>query len=139
MTRTTEANTERNALAVPDELHDVDAEIADPLGEGQNVVVPPEPYFPTTLNHFSGRNPRRRKSTRYHEPLSFKTSRPVFQRDRCTITITQGEPGRVVADSGRKPRRYIVASDISDESRYALEWAIGTVLRDGDELYVGFG
>jgi hypothetical protein len=30
----------------------------------------------------------------------------------------------------------MLLSDLSDESRYAMEWGIGTVLRDGDELYV---
>lgn len=134
----TERNTESNALAVPEELHDVDIEqYADPLGEGQNVVVPPEPYFPTTLNHSNARNPRRRKSTRHAaEPLPFHTGRPVFQRDRCTITIKQGDPDGALMTRNRKRRRYIVASDISDESRYAVEWAVGTVLRDGDELCV---
>jgi len=29
-----------------------------------------------------------------------------------------------------------LASDLSDESRYALEWGIGTVLRDGDEMLI---
>lgn len=133
----TEANTERNALVVPPDLPDVDVlELPDPLGEGPNVVVPPEPYFPTTLNHTSDlRNPRRRKSLR-HEPMPLNTSRPVFQRDRCTITITQGDPEKALKESGRRSRRYVVASDMSDESRYAVEWAIGTVLKDGDELCV---
>jgi len=108
------------------------------------VVVPPEPYFPSTLNYSSGgvggsgsmrgkRNPRRRKSTR-HEPLSFQTSRPIFQRDRCTIAITQGDPEECRGD--RRIRKYIVASDLSEESRYAVEWGIGTVLRDGDEMLI---
>ncbi|KAJ7175809.1 hypothetical protein C8R46DRAFT_944872, partial [Mycena filopes] len=128
----TERNTEHNSIvAVP--VQD-DAE-ADPLGEGVNVVVPPDPYFPTTLNAGptrSKRNPRRRKSTR-HEPLALHTSRPVFQRDRCTITITQGEPDAL---EDRKRKRYIVASDLSEESRYAVEWGIGTVIRDGDEMMI---
>ncbi|THH20566.1 hypothetical protein EW146_g815, partial [Bondarzewia mesenterica] len=131
----TERNTERNALVLPAEVPETDTiEVPDPLGEGVNVIVPPEPYFPTTLNP-SSRNPRRRKSTR-HEPLPLHTSRPVFQRDRCTITVTNGDPAHAVAESGRRPRRYVVASDLSEESRYALEWAIGTVVRDGDELLI---
>ncbi|KAG6890776.1 hypothetical protein C0995_003206 [Termitomyces sp. Mi166 len=136
----TERNTEQNALVVPLVPHaQAAAEEADPdpLGEGVNVVVPPEPYFPSTLNPSSPlkRNPRRRKSTRHHENLSYETSRPVFQRDRCTITITQGDPVAKLA-ANRKKRRYIVASDLSEESRYAVEWAIGTVLRDGDNLLI---
>jgi len=139
----TERNTERNAqitimggIGEVDGDGDVDAAMdPDPLGEGVNVVVPPEPYFPSTLNRSSfgssrGKRgaPKRRKS-KNQEFLPLSTSRPLFQRDRCTITLTQGHP----ESYGRK-RRYIVASDLSDESRYAFEWGIGTVLRDGDEL-----
>ncbi|KAF8476545.1 hypothetical protein DFH94DRAFT_694671 [Russula ochroleuca] len=127
----TEANTEANALVVAEVAEPDPLEISDPLGEGVNVVVPPEPYFPTTLNHTSSRNPRRRKSTR-PEPLRLQTGRPVFQRDRCTISLTQGDPERALRESGRRPMRYIIASDLSDESRYAVEWGIGTVLRDVD-------
>lgn len=39
------------------------------------------------------------------------------------------------AEEGRKRQRmYLVATDMSPESEYALEWTIGTVLRDGDTL-----
>lgn len=131
----TEANTEANALVAAEVAEPDPLEIPDPLGEGVNVVVPPEPYFPTTLNHTSSRNPRRRKSTR-PEPLRLQTGRPVFQRDRCTISLTQGDPERALRESGRRPMRYVIASDLSDESRYAVEWGIGTVLRDGDEMCV---
>lgn len=129
----TEANTEANSLVSADVAEPDPLEISDPLGEGVNVVVPPEPYFPTTLNHSSLRNPRRRKSVR-PDPLPLQTGRPVFQRDRCTISLTQGDPERALKTSGRRPRTYVIASDLSDESRYAVEWGIGTVLRDGDEM-----
>lgn len=140
----TEWNTEQNAIisqipvdAVDGVIADPDVDVdPDPLGEGVNVVVPPEPYFPSTLNG-SGlgrgrRNPRRRKSTKTHELIQFQTSRPAFQRDRCTITVTQGDPD--ASRRYRKKRKYLVGSDLSNESRFAMEWAIGTVLRDGDEL-----
>jgi hypothetical protein len=139
----TEANTERNALIppVPTEGSGPGQEIEDPdpVGEGVNVIVAPEPYFPSSLNALGSagrgkRNPRRRKSVRTHEPLPFTTSRPVFQRDRCTITLVQGDPEGTVGD--RRKRRYVVASDLSEESRYAVEWGIGTVLRDGDDMLI---
>lgn len=143
----TERNTERNAFIEPTIVDGLivaaDEVDPDPLGEGVNVVVPPEPYFPSTLNSFSRtssgsvkgkRNPRRRKSTKHHEPLPLQTSRPIFQRDRCTITLTQGLPDAGLTDRRRK--RYVVASDLSEEARYAVEWGIGTVLRDGDEMLV---
>ncbi|KAF7346228.1 Usp domain-containing protein [Mycena sanguinolenta] len=133
----TERNTTQNSIVVPVAPQDIDAD-ADPLGEGVNVVVPPDPYFPSTLNSgpsaSARRNPRRRKSTKHHEPLALHTSRPIFQRDRCTITITQGDPDAQGRPEKRK--RYIVASDLSEESRYAVEWGIGTVIRDGDEMMI---
>lgn len=128
----TERNTEKNSLIPPATMEPDLVDAPDPLGEGVNIVVPPEPYFPSTLNSGS-RNPRRRKSTR-HVSLPITTSRPVFQRDRCTITLTQGDPADALELNGRRPKRYVVASDLSDESRYAVEWGIGTVLRDGDEM-----
>ena len=136
----TERNTEQNAL-IPhvDPNGPVEIEDPDPVGEGVNVVVAPEPYFPSSLNTLGStnrgkKNPRRRKSVKTHEPLPYHTSRPVFQRDRCTITITQGDPEGKLGT--RKMRQYVVASDLSQESRYAVEWGIGTVLRDGDEMLI---
>jgi nucleotide-binding universal stress UspA family protein len=40
------------------------------------------------------------------------------------------------AETGhQRQRMYLVATDISPEAEYALEWTIGTVLRDGDTLF----
>lgn len=36
----------------------------------------------------------------------------------------------------RKCRSYLVACDFSDESFHAIEWTMGTMMRDGDKLYV---
>ncbi|KAI0335869.1 hypothetical protein GY45DRAFT_1239872 [Cubamyces sp. BRFM 1775] len=131
----TELNTERNSLIPAASVTEQD--IPDYLGEGVNVIMPPEPYFPSTLNGGPhGRNPRRRKSTKPHDTMALVTSRPVFQRDRCTITVTHGDPERVRQETGKPGKRYVLASDLSEESRYALEWGIGTVLRDGDELII---
>ena len=39
------------------------------------------------------------------------------------------------ADQGlRRQRVYLVATDLSEEAAYAIEWTIGTVLRDGDSM-----
>lgn len=130
----TSRNTERNALIPADMVEPDTTDVPDPLGEGVNVVIAPEPYFPSTLNATGSRNPRRRKSTRPHDTLHLETSRPHFQRDRCTITLTHGDPAKTLEDNHRRPKRYVLASDLSEESRYALEWGIGTVLRDGDEM-----
>ncbi|KAI0771255.1 hypothetical protein BD413DRAFT_626032 [Trametes elegans] len=121
----TELNTERNSL-IP--ATSVEQDVPDYLGEGVNVIMPPEPYFPSTLNGGHGRNPRRRKSTKPHDTLPLVTSRPIFQRDRCTLTVTHGDPDAIRQENGKPGRR--------EESRYALEWGIGTVLRDGDEMII---
>ncbi|KAI9472277.1 MAG: hypothetical protein EXX96DRAFT_583494 [Benjaminiella poitrasii] len=36
----------------------------------------------------------------------------------------------------RKPKAYLVAYDFSKESLYAIEWTMGTMMRDGDELHI---
>ena len=128
----TEQNTEANALVPP--TNAVDQDVPDYLGEGVNVIMPPEPYFPSTLNGGQGRNPRRRKSMKPQDTLPLNTSRPTFQRDRCIITVTHGSPEATHKETRKPGKRYVLASDLSEESRYALEWGIGTVLRDGDEL-----
>ncbi|KAK9468629.1 universal stress protein family-domain-containing protein [Lipomyces arxii] len=54
---------------------------------------------------------------------------------RVLRTITRGDYASIAAEDGIKKRSYIVATDSSAESQYALEWAIGTVLRDGNIMY----
>ncbi|KAI0133530.1 hypothetical protein BJ170DRAFT_678475 [Xylariales sp. AK1849] len=56
---------------------------------------------------------------------------------RSIRIIYRGEYARIqrdAADEHRRLRKYLVASDLSDESTHALEWAVGTILRDGDTL-----
>ncbi|KAL0077380.1 hypothetical protein J3Q64DRAFT_1302553 [Phycomyces blakesleeanus] len=36
----------------------------------------------------------------------------------------------------RKRRTYLAACDFSDHGYYALEWVMGTMMRDGDELHI---
>lgn len=56
---------------------------------------------------------------------------------RSIRIIYRGEFTRIqreAEEEHRRLRKYLVATDLSDESTHALEWAIGTVLRDGDTL-----
>lgn len=131
---------------------------SDPLGEGVNVIQPEAPVFektfmarPGTANSGSvtrkgtgdsignggeGANTdvagRGRKRSLRHDALELATSRPVYGPNRCMIMLTHGNPD----GAEREGRRYVVASDLSEESRFAVEWGIGTVLRDGDEMIV---
>lgn len=100
----------------------------DVLGEGPNVVVPPEPMFATSFNV------KKRKTL--DSGLELVTSRPSYARDRCTINLTHGDPDASLEESNKRLNRYVVLSDLSEESKYAVEWAIGTVARDGDEVFL---
>jgi nucleotide-binding universal stress UspA family protein len=56
---------------------------------------------------------------------------------RCVRTIYRGDFAKMqqeALDNQRRVRKYLVATDLSDEAAHALEWTIGTVLRDGDTL-----
>ncbi|KAM5346668.1 hypothetical protein ACJ41O_009673 [Fusarium nematophilum] len=56
---------------------------------------------------------------------------------RAIRMIYRGEYNKIVQqaeEEHHRLRKYLVATDLSDESTHALEWAIGTVLRDGDTL-----
>lgn len=56
---------------------------------------------------------------------------------RSIRIIYRGEYHKIAQaaeEEHQRPRKYLVATDLSDESTHALEWAIGTVLRDGDTL-----
>ncbi|CAA9956459.1 hypothetical protein P3342_000084 [Pyrenophora teres f. teres] len=56
---------------------------------------------------------------------------------RCVRQIIRGDYVQFAEDATkglRRQRVYLVSTDLSDEAAYALEWTIGTVLRDGDTL-----
>jgi hypothetical protein len=58
--------------------------------------------------------------------------------NRAIRTITRGDFTRLEQEANqgrRRQRRYLVATDLSGESVYALEWTIGAILRDGDTLF----
>ncbi|KAI5476160.1 Usp (universal stress protein) family protein [Pseudohyphozyma bogoriensis] len=100
-------------------------------GEGPNLLAASDlPTDPTTTA-----TPLRRRPTKSEKTPSLKlqTSRPVFEKNRCTVTLTHGDPDGV---EKKRKRKYLVASDLSEESLYAIQWSIGTVLRDGDECWV---
>jgi len=63
------------------------------------------------------------------------TSTPLTSR--CVRTIYRGDFAKMqqeAHDNQRRVRKYLVATDLSQEAAHALEWTIGTVLRDGDTL-----
>lgn len=150
----TEKNTEANAIYLEGDAaglggtgtledengQEIEVEV-DALGEGPNVILPPEPVFQqSTMTRRPPTPPtddgsKKKKSSKF-EPVDLITGRPEFGRNRCTIRLTQGDPDEALEKAGTRLRSYVVLSDLSEEAGYALQWAIGTVARDGDELLV---
>ena len=60
-------------------------------------------------------------------PSAHRVLRQIIRGD-YTHFQREAEEGR------RRQRVYLVATDLSPEAEYALEWTIGTILRDGDTL-----
>ncbi|KAI9838362.1 MAG: hypothetical protein M1819_005630 [Sarea resinae] len=76
-----------------------------------------------------------RRAQRLNVSMSPITSTP--ESHRVIRTIIRGEFSKMQqeAEEGlRRQRTYLVATDLSEEAAHALEWTIGTVLRDGDTL-----
>ena len=61
-------------------------------------------------------------------PSAHRVIRQIIRGDYAHFQL-EAEEGR------RRQRMYLVATDTSPESEHALEWTIGTVLRDGDTLF----
>ncbi|KAL4941272.1 hypothetical protein BDV06DRAFT_223292 [Aspergillus oleicola] len=62
-------------------------------------------------------------------------------RNRSIRTIIRGDYTNMQVDAEggkRRQRKYLVTTDLSEESVYALEWTIGTILRDGDTMFAVF-
>ncbi|KAF7534120.1 hypothetical protein G7Z17_g13404 [Cylindrodendrum hubeiense] len=73
------------------------------------------------------------------QKLSFSMTNVIANPEahRAIRIIYRGEYGKIAQaaeDEHHRLRKYLVATDLSEESTHALEWAIGTVLRDGDTL-----
>ncbi|PHH59330.1 hypothetical protein CDD81_3380 [Ophiocordyceps australis] len=73
------------------------------------------------------------------QKLSFSMTNIISHPEshRSIRIIYRGEYNKIVQqaeEDHHRLRKYLVATDLSDESTHALEWAIGTLLRDGDTL-----
>ncbi|KAI8457475.1 hypothetical protein BY996DRAFT_4578355, partial [Phakopsora pachyrhizi] len=77
----------------------------------------------------------RRSGSVHQTKLELQVSRPIYERNRCTISIENGNHAEA-SKKAERTRFYLVASDLSEESKYAIEWTIGTVLRQGDECLI---
>ncbi|ROT36666.1 adenine nucleotide alpha hydrolases-like protein [Sodiomyces alkalinus F11] len=73
------------------------------------------------------------------QKLKFQMTPIISTHESCRAVrvIYRGEYDelrKTATEDNRRLRKYLVATDLSEESNHALEWAVGTVLRDGDTL-----
>ncbi|KAG9243877.1 hypothetical protein BJ878DRAFT_542836 [Calycina marina] len=88
---------------------------------------------------YTSENEKDTKDVKEAQKLSIQmtviTSTPATKR--CVRSIYRGDFNQMLKEAdenSRRVRKYIVATDLSAEAQHALEWTIGTVLRDGDAL-----
>lgn len=90
----------------------------------------PNSQIPYTSDNEEARDARR--AAELHTEISQIYSNAVSKRTFRTL-----ERGMVDSEPFGDPlKSFLVASDLSPEANHALEWTIGTVLRDGDLLIV---
>lgn len=98
---------------------------------------------PNTNNNSMSRNKSLRSqsiSTR-RALLVFSENPTVTKKsDRIIVHNHYGAGPKGSLENDLKPKRrsrsYLVACDFSEESFHAIEWTMGTMMRDGDKLYV---
>lgn len=70
-------------------------------------------------------------------PFNISTVESVPGSKRLIRTLSRGESNAAITDPTMpRPKTYVLGTDLSPEATHALEWTIGTVLRDGNVLYV---
>lgn len=70
-------------------------------------------------------------------PFEISTVHSNLSSKRMIRTMTRGENIPSLTDpDAKRPKTFVLGTDLSPESAHALEWTIGTVLRDTNVLYV---
>ncbi|KAI8072367.1 hypothetical protein BC940DRAFT_316531 [Gongronella butleri] len=95
------------------------------------------PYTPDMKRQLT-RNLTKKRNARNHVLVFQETPIVMQQADRYVVAATYGAglDGTEVEPSTRRTRAYMVACDFSDESYNAMQYAMGSLLRDGDELHM---
>jgi hypothetical protein len=81
----------------------------------------------------------KRSSEKYRpEILVCQEPEIVRQEDRIITTLKYGcyVDNEGPPEPPRRVRTYLIMCDFSDESYHAMEWAMGTMLRNNDELHI---
>lgn len=99
-------------------------------------------YIPYEENPKSAQHSNEGETDAVHsELLVFSENLTVVEEGNKIVVVQYYGAGKsgVMPDtyrSKRKPKTYLVACDFSKESLYAMEWTMGAMMRDGDELHI---
>ncbi|KAI8376459.1 uncharacterized protein BYT42DRAFT_615192 [Radiomyces spectabilis] len=121
-----------------EELWEEDPELLERTESNRHIPVP-QPDNPQKKD-----KSLRNRSQSLHRRLLVFAEPPCVVSEPDRIVVTQvygvgptGKPSELEGQlPKRKSRAYFVACDFSKESFYAIEWTMGTMMRDGDELHV---
>lgn len=101
------------------------------------------PYDPTPpISRETSSNSIRKQNEHVHNELLVFSNNPTTIEDINKITVVQyygaGKNGIIPSAyrNKRKTKSYLVACDFSEESINAMEWTMGAMMRDGDEIHV---
>ncbi|KAG1463953.1 hypothetical protein G6F55_002084 [Rhizopus delemar] len=101
------------------------------------------PYDPTPpISRETSSNSIRKQNEHVHNELLVFSNNPTIIEDVNKITVVQyygaGKNGIIPSAyrNKRKTKSYLVACDFSEESINAMEWTMGAMMRDGDEIHV---
>ncbi|KAI8334087.1 hypothetical protein EDC96DRAFT_525669 [Choanephora cucurbitarum] len=116
---------------------DSDSSSSDSDYEDDLAIRDPELFKITESNRQipieSGTQPAKRSHRRPAELVFSDPPLLVSRDDYIHVTFHYGlSPEKEKS----KPKRYMLMCDFGEEGMYALKWAIGTLLRDGDEVHV---
>jgi hypothetical protein len=60
----------------------------------------------------------------------------ITQPDQIHVQFEYGMAPDMETTSSKKSRKYLMACDFGEESVYAMEWAMGSLLRSGDVIHI---
>ncbi|KTW25578.1 hypothetical protein T552_03439 [Pneumocystis carinii B80] len=110
--------------------------ITNKIHTSKNALKSKEPnIFSQTNMNFSLEQEINADEDRRSQNMKIDMGTIIFTEDRTIRTIKRGEYPSSFSGS-RRIRSYLVSIDLSSESLYALEWAIGTIVRDYDIMMI---
>lgn len=143
------SNTALKEDTTDDDDDETDDELMRITEANRFIAVDPKPAAAnnndtTTTNKAAmGRNKSlRSQSVSTRRALLVFSDNPTVTKksDRIIVHNHYGAGPKGALENDLKPKRrsrsYLVACDFSEESFHAIEWTMGTMMRDGDKLYV---